>query len=122
MTIIRIGPDTPKYRTRINNEAKDCFRDYDTSKFEGRLAASPIVNEMSAPSRIGLPGSIDHVRRGINAGGDSASTPEFEGKITIQGRPEPTDCPWANGESGSEPRETGFNKLNEKEASDARDD
>jgi len=54
MTIIRIGPDTPKYRTRISNEAKDCLRDYDTSKFEGRLAASPIVNEMSAPSRIGL--------------------------------------------------------------------
>ena len=30
------------------------LRDYDTSKFEGRLAASPTVNEMSAPSRIGL--------------------------------------------------------------------
>ena len=46
--------DPPKYRIRISDEAKDCLRDYDTSKFEGRLAASPTVNEMSTPSRIGL--------------------------------------------------------------------
>jgi len=92
MTIIRIGPDTPKYRTRISNEAKDCLRDYDTSKFEGRLAGlANRERDVRAFSHWSRPGSIDHVRRGINAGGDSASTPQFEGKITIQGRPEPTD-------------------------------
>ena len=96
MTIITIGPDTPKYRTRISNEAKDCLRDYDTSKFEGRLAASPTVNEMSTPSRIGLALAASIMSGEASMPVTTAPRRHIRGQDYHQGRPEPTDCPWAN--------------------------
>src|SRR5262249_3593562 len=96
--------DPPKYRIRISDEAKDCLRDYDTSKFEGRLAASPTVNEMSTPARIGLALAASIISGEASMPVTTAPRRHIRGEDYHQGRPEPTDCPWANGGSGSETR------------------